>query len=138
MSESGIESVTLAAGGESVTVSHEEFLTLPDRIKEMKSMGEVHQIPLFEGIQPDVSEVKISGKTGGKHRTYRIGRTVNLVVKGVVTGVNHERKGPDGVLVRTHKVELLAAVPIPAADADKFFTGVIASGKDEAPQEQAG
>lgn len=74
------------------------------------------QLPLFEGFLPETSEIRLTGSTPGHHETFKIGQTVYFLVRGKVAGVNHERKGKDKVLVRSHKFEVLGAERVDAKE----------------------
>lgn len=75
-------------------------------------MAEIHQLPLFEGRQPDLTEVRFTGSTGGFGHAYRIGQRVYFLVAAEVVGVNHEEKGKHRDLVRSHKLDLHTAEPV--------------------------
>ncbi len=77
-------------------------------------MGEVQQLPLFEGFRPDLTEAKLTGQAFAAPEHMTIGEAVYYLVRGVVVGVNHERKGEARVLVRSHKVKLLDAQRVDA------------------------
>lgn len=66
------------------------------------------QLPLFEGAEPDTSEVRLGGSVAGEHRAYSIGEGAYFLVRAGVKAVTHERKS-NGTLVRSHKFELVGA-----------------------------
>lgn len=69
---------------------------------------------LFEGDKVDLSEIKLTGTIGGNNETLKIGDVAFFVVSGRVVGVNHEQKGKERVLVRSHKLEIVGAERIDA------------------------
>lgn len=78
------------------------------------------QLPLFEGTRPDLAELKLSGAVGYQD-SKGIGESIFLVVVAKVIGVNHEEKGKDKILVRSHKLDVDSAVVISEHDAAQHF-----------------
>jgi hypothetical protein len=69
-------------------------------------MGE--QIPLFEGFRPLANEVKLTGTVGqDESEVFRIGQKAYFLVRGECVGINHERRGKDATLVRSHKFDII-------------------------------
>lgn len=66
------------------------------------------QLPLFEGAQPDTSEIRLGGSAAGEQRAYSIGEQAYFLVRGGVKAVTHERKA-NGTVVRSHKFEIVGA-----------------------------
>lgn len=66
------------------------------------------QMPLFEGQEPDTSEVKLGGSAAGERRAYGIGEGAYFLVRAGVRAVTHERK-KNGTLVRSHRFEIVGA-----------------------------
>lgn len=86
------------------------------QMKEDVMGTEPQQLQMFEGLTPDLSEVKLSGAAPGRDVSYRIGQVVYVLVQAEVVGVTHEKRGKpeDRVLVRSHKLATEDAVVLDA------------------------
>lgn len=69
------------------------------------------QLPLFEGLAPELATFRLAGAKGATRAAHRIGEHVYFVVEGKVSGVSHALD-KDGVLIRqqTVEVEVIRAV----------------------------
>lgn len=63
------------------------------------------QLPLFEGLAPELATFRLAGAKGATRAAHRIGEHVYFVVEGKVSGVSHALD-KDGVLIRQQTVEV--------------------------------
>ena len=77
------------------------------------------QLPMFEGMAPEVAGFKITKANGPAQGARRIGGMVAFVLIGEVVGVDHSVK--DAVMVRTHAVEAMQVVELEASKGQELI-----------------
>ncbi len=77
------------------------------------------QLPMFEGMAPEVAGFKITKANGPAQGARRIGGMVAFVLIGEVVGVDHSVK--DGLMVRTHTVEAKKVVELDASKGQELI-----------------